>query len=108
MTLVPSKSRRVELRKAPRRVMHYPALISREDGSPHIECMVWDMTDIGARLTVGVRDQIPDHFVLMPAKGEFGRRWCQAVWRLQLEIGIKFVAGPPNTSEPPEQTQLDC
>jgi hypothetical protein len=106
MRLLPYGIPRVDLRKAPRWPMHYPALISREDGSPHIKCLVWQMTGIGARLTVGMQDQIPDQFVLMPAKDERGRRWCQALWRTQMIIGVRFLAGPPNPS--PGRIKLDC
>jgi hypothetical protein len=94
--------------------VHYPASINRGDGTL-LDCMIWDISAIGAKLTVATQDQIPDQFMLLLSKNGSGCRWCRVIWRSRLEIGVQFAAGPqarttstPTSGSTPDTIPLDC
>jgi hypothetical protein len=78
---------RSELRKAPRHELHFAAHIETGDQSPHLTCMIHDVSEGGARLTIGRRAEIPDVFTLV-----FSRN-CRVVRRSEDggQIGVEFL-----------------
>ena len=48
-----------ESRKAPRQRVHHPAMVNRDDGTPLLNCMIWDVSALGAKLTVAADERIP-------------------------------------------------
>lgn len=78
---------RSELRKSPRHEVHFAARIETGDQSPHLACMIHDVSEGGARLTVGPRSEIPDHFTLV-----FSRN-CRVVRRAEdnNQIAVEFL-----------------
>jgi hypothetical protein len=107
MSFFPSNISRGEIRKAVRQPLHRPAWIDRGDGAPLLDCMIWDVSAAGAKLTVGSQEQIPEQFTLLLSKSGLDRRRCRLVWRLHLQVGIQFVADQPEASIPNTE-QLDC
>lgn len=77
------------IRKAQRHALHFPAYITAGDPTSRVTCIMHDISEAGARLTVGQRDDIPDHFTLVFA------RHCRVVRRVEDEgqIGVEFVSG---------------
>jgi hypothetical protein len=60
-----------------------------EFGEGAINCMVRNMTELGAILDVASPIGIPDHFTL--ALGTDGRRkYCRTVWWNEKRIGVAF------------------
>ncbi len=78
---------RDNLRKRPRRKLHYPAIIE-DDERP---CMIWNISSTGAKLTVGDDEVIPDEFNLLLARDGAARRRCRVIWRKGFYAGVKFV-----------------
>ncbi|MGH6740475.1 MAG: PilZ domain-containing protein [Bradyrhizobium sp.] len=62
-------------------------------GSLPRDCMITDISRLGARLFVDSAD-LPDQFRLIIAGDECEDRECRVVWRLGGEIGVTFI-GPP-------------
>ena len=79
-----------EKRKAPRRGMHQRALIVGPDKSPVGSCIVTDISESGAQLKLGQKDDFPDEFDLILAKGGKVHRQCKVVWRDKTNIGVRF------------------
>ena len=93
--------RRIDLRKAPRKPLHYPVWIDLGDGTCLRDGMVYDVSETGARLTLADDEQVPDSLVLLLSRNGSARRHCQIVWRSGINVGIKFV--PEN-----DAIKLDC
>jgi hypothetical protein len=77
------------IRKAPRHAIHFPAYITSGDQTSRVTCIMHDISEAGARLTIGNRSDIPDQFTLV-----FSRH-CRVVRRVEDEgqIGVEFVTG---------------
>ena len=52
------------------------------------DCVVRDISFLGARLAFGSDTDVPDEFEL--AIDQVPRRRCSVVWRSETEIGVKF------------------
>lgn len=91
----------MELRKAPRKTLYYPAWIDIGDGSAPRDCMIYDISATGARLTVAGDQQVPDNFNLFLARDRSTQRRCQTAWRSGLNVGVKFLRDPSSV-------KLDC
>jgi hypothetical protein len=87
--------RGMELHKARRKPFRYPAWIDIGDGSALRDCMIYDISEIGARLTVADEEPIPDNFTLLLSRDGSARRICQTTSRSGFNIGIKFLRNPP-------------
>ena len=89
-------------------------MVNRDDGTPLLNCMIWDVSALGAKLTVAADERIPDQFMMLFHRGG-GSRWCRVIWRTTLEIGVEFIAGripaadsAPDQGPAAERAQLDC
>jgi len=78
-----------DLRKSERHLLHYPAWIDVGDGSTPLSCMIFDVSEGGARLTVGMRAEIPEEFELV------FRRRCRVLRRADGQIAVTFVHAAP-------------
>jgi hypothetical protein len=86
------------LRKHPLDVRHHdrkktrvPAWISYGESSTPIPCVLWDVSEGGARITAAHSNILPDAFVLILNRRTNAHRFCQVVWRRSPHLGIKFV-----------------
>ncbi len=59
--------------------------------SPDIECLVWDVSESGAKIELLSTEAVPDEFELFIDERDV-RRSCSVVWRKKRKIGIAFVA----------------
>ena len=87
MGIFPMRLGSRNIRKAPRHALHFPAYITAGDQSWRHTCIMHDLSEGGARLTVGLRNDIPDNFTLV-----FSRN-CRVVRRIEDDgqIGVEFV-----------------
>jgi hypothetical protein len=76
---------RKEQRRTERHQVQYLASIDLGDGKPPRTCMISDISEDGARLTVGLQTELPDEFVLLL------RRRCRIVRSGQGQVGVQFV-----------------
>ena len=87
MGVFPKRAVRTEQRKAPRHEIHFPAYIALGDQSAHRPCIIHDVSEGGARLTIGLRSEVPDDFTLV-----FSRK-CRVVRRTEDDgqIAVEFL-----------------
>src|SRR4051812_42660089 len=58
-------------------------------GGRAIPCVIWDLSDRGARISAPHVSRIPDTFTL--SLGVNGDRFCQVVWCDSKFLGVAFV-----------------
>lgn len=78
-------------RKSLRRKVSYPAWIELGDGSPPRRCVLLDISQHGAQLTVGESDPVPEKFTLALSTDGAASRRCRVVWRAGNQIGVEFL-----------------
>ena len=76
-----------EKRGAPRRRVLKSAFIVLSDKAPKLPCVVKNISDTGAAIEVSSTIGIPHGFELIV---DGVRHKCQAQWRTQTKIGVKF------------------
>jgi len=92
MVVIGNFRSRAELRKSPRRQMHYNAAITiAGDNQPHL-CRIVDISNTGARLQLEEDCELPYRFLLLLTKGGEARRRCNLIWRDGLGVGVRFPA----------------
>lgn len=85
----PSARKAKEHRRTPRRKFSANAWI-RLDGQFAVRpCCVIDLSDSGARISVGAGETIPSTFTLLMSRTASGRR-ARVVWRRGSQIGAEF------------------
>jgi len=88
-----------EKRKRLRRYLEYRAHIDFGDGSPFRACVLADVSETGARLTLDAPGVMPTQFMLLLAAGAGKvRRRCDVVWMSGRQLGVRFL---PPSDEPP-------
>jgi hypothetical protein len=86
---------RKNFRRPPRRA----AKVSFGKDGPSLNCLVWDISDIGARL--GVKHSLadlPHHFTLSLFKDCRVQRDCEVVWSDKRFVAVKFTVQRPSVS----------
>ena len=79
-------------RKAQRRPMRRAAVVSFAHPSKCFACVVWDMSDSGARLAIACPTaEVPHKFDLLLTKDGSVRRNCEIVWTNSRFVGVKFL-----------------
>jgi hypothetical protein len=79
-------------RKAQRRPMRRPAVVSFAHPSKCFACVVWDMSGSGARLAIACPTaEVPHKFDLLLTKDGAVRRSCEIVWTNSRFVGVKFL-----------------
>jgi hypothetical protein len=54
------------------------------------ECVITNISDRGAHISVADSEALPDSFVLLLAENGTTRRRCRVIWRRPREVGTKF------------------
>lgn len=85
------RSHPLDFRNFERKKTRVPAWISYGASTTPIPCVLWDVSDGGARITAAHSNILPDTFVLILNKATNAHRFCQVVWRRKPHIGIKFI-----------------
>jgi hypothetical protein len=82
---------RLEKRLSPRRNTMIVASIVYDGGRSHVDCVIRNLSESGAKLEVATVRGIPPSFDLMVP----GHRpqHCRVVWRALKQMGVQFV-GP--------------
>jgi len=87
-----------EKRANKRKRFYYKASLSFAD-QQH-DCIIWDVSRSGARLSAEMASDLPDTFEILLTKEGNVRRLCRVQWRFDNQLGIRFVPkscspGPP-------------
>ena len=73
--------------------MRRAAVVVLDTAQIPLRCVIWDMSDGGARLAVACPSaQLPRTFTLLLTKDASVRRNCQVVWTDSQFVGVKFVS----------------
>jgi PilZ domain len=80
-----------KMRRAPRQSTNLPAWIDVGNDSSLQRCTLVDVSEYGARLTGRDIERVPSEFTLLLSKSGQPRQRCNVVWKLNNEIGVKFV-----------------
>jgi hypothetical protein len=81
---------RQESRKSPRRPLRYAASLTVGTDAQPIPCVIWDISDGGARLAAARHHELPERFILILAEQGIERR-CEIIWRNQRFVGVRFL-----------------
>jgi hypothetical protein len=83
---------RQEKRTRLRRPMRRAAEVIFGAHEPAARCVIWDISDGGARLAVArPMKELPPTFTLVLIKDANVRRNCQVVWTDARFVGVKFL-----------------
>ncbi len=63
-----------------------------DGGTARIACVLWDISEGGARIAAAHGNALPDVFGLFLTKDGKSRRFCQVVWRRGAQLGVRFVS----------------
>jgi hypothetical protein len=85
MALFQLKTKFVDLRKSERYEVHYPAHVQIGDNPTLLNCVICDISALGAKLTIRDVEHFPGEFTLL------FRRRCRVVHRFDGQIGVQFV-----------------
>ena len=80
-----------ELRKAKRTPRRNAAWIVLDGGGTPVPCVLWDISDGGARIAAARMNSLPNVFGLFLTKDGKSRRYCRVVWRKEAQLGIRFI-----------------
>lgn len=71
--------------------MRRPALVSFARAAEPLRCVIWDMSDSGARLAIACpAADVPHKFQLILTSDGTVRRDCEVVWSNAQFVGVKF------------------
>ena len=85
-----------EERKILRRFTRRAATLTFGDQKPSVDCVIWDISEGGARLAVALPlANLPHHFTLNLFRGENVQRNCEVVWMDKRYVGVKFTGHVP-------------
>lgn len=80
-----------ESRKSKRTHRRQAGWVVVDDGATHLPCVLWDVSDGGARIAVARASAVPDAFELFLSKDGKSRRACRVAWRRGGHLGVQFV-----------------
>lgn len=73
--------------------MQRGAAVVLEGAWTPVRCVVWDMSDGGARLAIAYPTaELPRRFTLLLTKDASVRRTCEVVWMDERFVGVRFVS----------------
>jgi hypothetical protein len=74
-----------------RKSLSQPGWITLEGGFAARQCVVQDVSDAGARITIDDPNTLPAKLRLAFARDARTGRGCEVVWRRGNSVGVKFV-----------------
>jgi hypothetical protein len=97
-----------EKRRRPRVRTRRAAWINVDGNAKPLRCVLWDVSEDGARLAPAQAGKLPDLFTLVLDKTTAHR--CRVMWRKGAQVGVRFLRGGddehapaanPQAAEPP-------
>jgi hypothetical protein len=87
--------RRRERRKNIRVEWNTPARIRLHNSRDSLPCVVHDLSNTGARITMPDTAKVSNQFTLELSPDGKRVRVCRVVWRTSAELGVEFIASAP-------------
>lgn len=91
---MPSSDSYIKQRQSPRKRENRAAWIDANNGSPLLDCTVWDVSEEGVRITIDVPRSVPQEFFLVLSKDGKLRRRCRVIWRSAEQVGACYLTAP--------------
>jgi len=88
-----------EQRRAKRTRRRNAAWIGLGNGGTRIPCVLWDISDTGARLAAPRTNVLPATFHLLLSKEGHLQRKCRVVWRNDRQVGVRFIEEIPDLDD---------
>jgi hypothetical protein len=79
-------------------MMHLPARIDTGRGSRLLHCVIDDLWESGARITLANDTKLSREFVLVLSAEGDARRRCRTLWRDRLQVSVEFLPDSPKGS----------
>lgn len=84
-------SQPIEKRQSRRSRARLAASIRIEDDGPGFPCVVWDISERGAKVAAARPLLVPERFTLVFSAAV--HRLCQIIWRDEKFVGVRFIDG---------------
>jgi hypothetical protein len=81
----------VEHRRHKRQTVIGTAWLRVKDDPVPMVCVVWDLSEGGARLAMASRQELPEEIALTLDRSDTIGTRCRVVWRSQDQIGVEFL-----------------
>ena len=78
-------------RSSPRKTVVQTAWLNLGGDIPPIICVLWDISETGARLVIPSPESLPDQIYLLMARDERPGRPCRVMWRKGTDVGLEFL-----------------
>jgi len=85
-------NRLYQKRQASRLPARRAAIVTFDAERLPVTCVIWDISESGARLAVAHPENLPDHFTLNLFKDGSVRRDCEVVWTDARFVGVRFTS----------------
>jgi hypothetical protein len=83
---------RADRRKSPRhQVIKTAWMRTKHDPLPSV-CVLWDVSEGGARLAVARPEAVPDDLTIALNRDDKVGTACRVVWRSKEQVGLEFIA----------------
>ena len=89
VAVVSMLTRVTDLRREPRRLVRYKAWLRIDEDAPLVRCVLWDISDGGARIAVADPQGLPEQFSLRLTEQMV--RKCKVRWRDDRFVGVMFL-----------------
>jgi PilZ domain len=83
-------TRHQDRRQSARHPLRQPGWLTVAGSDQRIPCVLWDVSDGGARLAAARHHELPDRFTLVLTMSG-GERRCEIVWRNRRFVGVRFL-----------------
>lgn len=84
----------IKQRQSPRHRENRAAWIEVNNGDAPLDCILWDVSEAGVRITIDTPRSVPQEFFLVLSKDGKVRRRCRVVWRSAEQVGACFLSAP--------------
>jgi hypothetical protein len=84
----------IKQRQSPRHRENRAAWIEVNNSDPRLDCILWDVSEAGVRITIDTPRSVPQEFFLVLSKDGKVRRRCRVVWRSAEQLGACFLSAP--------------
>jgi hypothetical protein len=89
--MAPGLSKLGAKKREARKSLRQPGWITLDGGFAARACVVEDLSESGARVTVEDNNTLPAKLRLAFTRDARGGRACEVVWRRGRSVGVKFV-----------------
>jgi hypothetical protein len=80
-------------------MVHWRALLVRNDAKPSRGCTLLDISETGARIALQNTSDLPELFTIEFTASGKPKRICRLVWKSDTDIGVAFESEMPTLKD---------